>query len=778
MLAWVGAVSIDTFKYGYFIVALKKGNLKYMGAGVKQRDVDIMKISFLNPLITALIIGGVCATSLLEMAFAAQESKVRSGAVDDQQNAQVTLTQSEDLETQPLIKPWGYPLDAFDKKTRPQDDFYRFANGGWLDANEIPGDRSGIGFSVVMRERNEARMESIINQLIDLRVKQGSEAQQIRDLYLSFMDGQTIERMGRRPFAKDLARLERLKSHEDVARAMADPTLGLEGPFSLSVNIDSKNPGSYALWASHSGLTMPDRTYYLRESERLEVTREAFRDYVGKVLILASSESKLSKAITSRLSSNRPDVSNIMDTLSRELNTRLNGVLALEKSIAELHWTRAERRNASRTYNPMTLEQLSDFAPGFPWAVFAQDYLKSSANRIIIREKEAFPGLARLFEQTPISVWRDYLLVKYISSNAEFMPKAYDGVRFSFFGKALAGQEQQRDRDRRAIGIVDRYLNQAIGKIYINLFFPERSKELMIEMFENIRSAFRLRIQNLNWMTDETKKQALFKLDNMTAKIAYPEVWRDYSGVRIRSRRLFTNIKNLRLNGYNLDKKRLTQPVNKKEWFRGPQTVNAFYSPTRNEVFIPAGYIQSPLFDPNADPALNYGAIGSIIGHEIGHGFDDQGSKYDAYGNLKNWWTDEDRVAFDALGDRLATQFDQYEPLPGLNVNGRQTLGENIGDLAGMIVGYHAYILSLDGKEAPLLDGFTGPQRFFLGRAQGRRFKRTEASLRRRLLSAPHSPMPLRVNGMIRNMDEWYKEYNVIKGDDLYLGSDERVRIW
>lgn len=679
----------------------------------------------------------------------------------------------------PVIQPWGYPLDAFDNDTRPQDDFYRFANGGWLDANEIPSDRSGIGFSVVMRERNETRMTAVIDGLLKGRLKRGSASQQIRDLYLGFMDAERIEKTGTKPFEGDLVRISSASTHNDIAELMADPTLGLGGPFGVFVNIDSKNPERYAVWASHAGLSMPDRSYYLRDDERLQTARQAYRDYIGMALAI--------------LPEANPDVDEILEQIGQFAGLeglvieadikpqveRADGVIALETAIAESHWTRAERRNADRTYNPMTMSELEAYAPGFPFQIYT-DQLSDvpDINDIIIREKEAFPALAKLFAETPVEVWKDYLFVQYVSANAQFMPQKYDDLRFEFFGKALSGQQEQRSRDKRALGMVDTWLNQAVGKVYIENFFPEDSKVQVSQMFENIRAAFKIRIENLTWMTADTKKQALYKLENITAKIAYPETWRDYSNVRIRRKDLFENIKRLRQDNFNLSKKRLSLPVDKSEWFTGPQTVNAFYSPTRNEAFVPAGYIQSPLFDPKADPALNYGALGSIIGHEIGHGFDDQGSKYDARGVLQSWWTDEDRAAFDALGDRLAAQFDEYEPLPGLNVNGRQTLGENIGDLAGMTVAYHAYVLSLGGQEAPVLDGFTGKQRFFLGRAQGRRFKRTEESLRRRLLSAPHSPMYLRVNGMIRNMDEWYNAYEVEEGDDLYIAPEDRVRIW
>jgi len=694
-------------------------------------------------------------------------------------NAQHVILQNTSQALRPVIEPWGYPIDAFDNNTRPQDDFYRHANGGWIDANEIPSDRSGIGFSVVMRERNETRMNEIIASLQTEQQKRGSDGQKIRDLYLAYLDEARIQKLGLKPFEKDLARIGAASSHGEIAALMADPVMGIGGPFGVFVNIDAKNPDAYAIWASHSGLSMPDRSYYLRDSERLEATRKAYRTYLRQAIGVTDRNAReVYASILNRKSATHNEAINGEAAIFAIVEERANAVFDLEKSIAQLHWTRAERRNASRTYNPMSFDELEEFAPGFPWINFAAGLDVTGDARIILREKEAFPALAKLFADTPGAVWRDYLLVQYLGANAQFMPEAYDDLRFSFFGTALSGQKEQRDRSKRALTVVDQRLGQAIGKIYIERFFPEEAKRQVTEMFENIRTAFATRIENLSWMTPQTKQQALVKLKSINAKIAYPEIWRDYSGVKIDRRKLFKSIKSLRQDNFNRDVERLGKPVDRREWFSPPQTVNAFYSPTRNESFIPAGYIQSPLFDPYADPALNYGALGSIIGHEIGHGFDDQGSKYDARGILQSWWTQEDRAAFDALGDRLAAQFDSYEPLPGLNVNGRQTLGENIGDLAGMTVAYHAYILSLKGEEPPVLDGLTGQQRFFLGRAQGRRYKRTEQSLRQRLLSAPHSPMYLRVNGMIRNMDEWYDAYDVKQGDDLYLSSEDRVRIW
>lgn len=653
--------------------------------------------------------------------------------------------------SKPVIEPWGYPLSAFDRDTRPQDDLFQFANGGWLATTEIPGDRSGVGFSQIMRDRNDERIKAIIADLQAKKVTAGTNDQKISDLYATFMNLEVINAEGIGPLQPMLSRVDTISSHVGVAEAMMADDLGARSLFGLFINIDSKKPTDYAVYATHAGTALPDKSYYERDSERLATLRAAYADYMETVF-------------------NRLGYENA--------SARAEAVFALEKAIASNHWSRAERRNADRTYNAMSLAELAEYAPGFPWAEAMAAYGVGNVDQIIVREKEAFPGMAKLFADTSVDTWKDYLTFHLMAAHAPFLSDDIAEERFVFFGTVLRGQKEQRSREDRAINYVNGTLDQAVGEIYIERFFPAESKRLVGEMFENIRAELGERIDNLSWMSADTKVAARTKLAKINAKIAYPDKWRDYSALQIGRDSLMINVVAYRQFDHAQDIARLGKPVDKQEWFTGPQTVNAFYSPPRNEAFIPAGYIQSPLFDPNADPALNYGALGSIIGHEIGHGFDDQGSKYDGDGVLQAWWSDEDRAAFNVLGDGFAAQFDQYEPLPGLNVNGRQTLGENIGDLAGMIVAYHAWERSLGGKPAPILDGFTGAQRFFLGRSQGRRYKRTEESLRQRLLSAPHSPMYLRVNGMARNMDEFYEAFDVKPGDKMYIAPEDRVRIW
>ncbi|MEO1404993.1 MAG: M13 family metallopeptidase [Pseudomonadota bacterium] len=673
------------------------------------------------------------------------------GETSEKRELAVESTDVAAVPTEPLIKPWGYPLDAFDRSTRPGDDFFIYANGGWLASATIPSDSSGTGFSVDMRNRTRDRLANIISDIETSYAAKGTPEQRIRDLYKSFMDEARVEIATLTPFEEHLDRLKRAETHEDIAAAMADPEMGIASIFEAGVGINPKQPKEHILRIGHGRLGLPDRTYYLLESRRLEAIRSEYIDHIDIVLTLLGEQGT------------RP---------------RAEAVFELELEMAKRHWTRADRRNAELTFNPMTMAELEEFAPGFPWSFMLGVEGMSATTNVLVREKSAFPELANLFEDTPISQWRDYALFHYVMANAVYMPRKFSDPSFGFFRRTLHGQVQPRARRWRAISFVDNRLGQEIGKLYVDRYFPEDSKRQMAEIFQNVKLAYRNRIEGLDWMTAETKQSALAKLDAMTGQIGYPEIWRDYSGVEISAYDLFGNVRRLRAADHAFNLGKLGEPVEQGEWSRNPQTVNASYSRTRNEAFIPAGYIQSPMFDPNADPALNYGAIGSVVGHEIAHGFDDQGSRYGADGRLEDWWTPEDRAAFDEQGERLVAQFNTYEPLPGLRVNGRQTLGENIGDLAGVTVAYHAYILSLDGQGAPEIDGFSGEQRFFLGRAQARRYKRTEQGLRKRILSQVHSPMALRVNGIVRNMDEWYEAFDIQPDDELYLAPEDRIRIW
>ena len=651
----------------------------------------------------------------------------------------------------PEVGSWGFPLETMDPSIAPGDDFFRYANGRWLEETDIPSTRTGTGFSVIMRERNRERITAIIDEFKTSYPPIGSDGQKIKDLYLSYLDVARIEIAGMAPFEADLDRIADVETPEQVMQIMADAELGIGGLVTAYVSLDAKQPERAMVHLRQSGLGLPDRLFYLGKARALDRLRAGYLEYISTVFEL------LEKDYPSE---------------------RAQDVFALETAIAKLHWSKADTRNVARTYNPMSLRELETKAPGIPWASYltAKGFL--DVERLIVREADAIIELARLCGEVRMSTWRDYLALRYVNENATYMPRSFSEAHFDFFRRKMRGQRRPGPRESLGISFVNTRLEHAIGEIYVDRYVSEDARTQMLDLFANIKAAYKARIEQLDWMSEPTRQAALEKLDAMQGEIGYPERRRTYDGVEIDAYDLFGNVRRLRANARQWQIDRLKTGLDRRYWTSSPQTVNAFYNHNRNTVFVPAGYIQSPLFDPAADPAVNYGAIGAIIGHEIGHGFDDRGAHYDAHGRLSNWWSDADRAAFEREGERLVKQFDEYEALPGLFVNGRLTLGENIGDLAGMQVAYDAYILSLEGEDPPLLDGYTGPQRFFLGRAQARRYKRTEQNTRRRILSNSHSPMSLRVNGIIRNMDVWYEAFDIGPEDELYLPPEARVKIW
>lgn len=655
--------------------------------------------------------------------------------------------------SQPLgssaLPPWGYDLSAIDASVKPGDDYFDYANGAWLKATSVPPELTGIGYSETIRSRTALQIKSIINSVTRDGVELTDNERRIRNLYDSYLSAGDDNAL--KEISLDLGRIQSATTHDDIARLMGDASLSLPSPFLIRVDANPNSPGGTIPILRQSGLTLPARSYYLDQDIAFRDTRQRLLTYFTDAF--------------ARVGLDLPP-------------ERASELLKLETAIAELHWSRERQRLANETNNVTSFPKLRAIAAGFPWAVFAEARGYDPEAEVIVREFSAFPDLADLFVKTPVSLWRTYLTAGYLTVHLPYLDDYLSQPHFDFFGTQIRGQLSRRPREDRALRLVDRELDQAIGEIYVRRFFPEKSKLLMEQMVENIRYAMNLRIEELPWMSPETRVAAQDKLKNMVVKVGYPAVYRDYTGLELSRDNIITNIKRLRGFTHSLNLSRLADPQNNGEWAFAPQTVNAFYRRELNEVFLPAGYIQSPLFDPNADPAVNYGAIGSIIGHEIAHGFDDQGSKHDARGALRNWWQFDDRAAFDVMTEKLVAQYSTYEALPGAFVNGRQTVGENIGDLAGTEIALEAYRLALGRQAAPVLDGFSGVQRFFLGRAQARRFKRTNEALRRRLVSAPHSPMRYRVNGVVRNMDAWYEAFNVQPGDALYLPPEDRVRIW
>jgi putative endopeptidase len=656
------------------------------------------------------------------------------------------------IATPPAIGAFGFDTNGKDLTVTPGDDFFRFANGGWMKATQIPADRTRWGSFEILAAKAEDDVKAIIEDIAANRIPPTPNSVKIRDAYTSYMDEAAIEAAGIAPIAADLAKIATAQTHVDIARLMFDPALPLPCPISMGVSLDQKNPERYILSIGHSGLTLPEREFYFKTDARSVEIREKLVGHIERTFTLAGIQGGAAKAASQ---------------------------LALETKIADLHWKVADRRDRDRTYNPRTRADLIAQAGDFPWVEALGIYgVPEDFNGYILREADSIPKIASLFKATPVAQWRDYLSYALIANMASILPRAIEDERFDFFGRTLNGQPMQRDRWKRAVDALNGALGEAIGEIYVQRHFPPDASAKMRDLVENVRKAFGERIDGLSWMTPETKVAARRKLATFRPKIGYPSKWRDYGALDVRAGDPHGNAKRLRQFEHADDISRLAKKTDRDEWFMTPQTVNAYYNSVFNEIVFPAAILQPPFFDPNADPAINYGGIGAVIGHEMGHGFDDQGSKSDENGVLRTWWSDADRSAFETRTNKLVEQYNQFEPLPGLKINGRLSLGENIGDLGGMEVAYQAYRASLGGKPAPVIDGMTGDQRFFLGWAQVWRTLFRPERLRNQVLVGPHSPAEFRVNGVVRNIDAWYAAFNVQPGNALFLKPEDRVRIW
>ena len=649
------------------------------------------------------------------------------------------------------IGAWGVDLAARDMTIKPGDDFFRHVNGAWMAANQIPPDRVTWGTNDILADKAERDVREIIQAAARSGGAPGSNARKISDFYNAFGDQAAIDALGLAPIQPALAEIEALRSHEDVIRFIARPDVGLSSPIDLSVQLDEGNPDRYLPNLSHGGLGLPEREYYRRADAQFPALRAAYAAKIEEMLALVGQGGGHAKA---------------------------QAILALETQIAERHWPIADRRERERVYNLRHRADVRAINTHYPWDAHFDAAGLNHGDEVVIAELSAMGPLSRLFMATPVSTWKSYITWHFVRSRASVLPSNIDNSNFDFYGKTLNGQQEQRERWRRGIQSINNTLGEAVGQLYVERHFPPEAKAQALQLVENMRRAYAERIQAVSWMSDETKRRALEKLALFRPKIGYPDRWEDYSAMDIRAGDAYGNRQRAQVWAANKDIARLGHPSDRDEWFMYPHQVNAYYNPTFNEIVFPAGYLQPPLFDPNADLAVNYGGIGGVIGHEMGHGFDDQGAKSDGHGVLRDWWSPEDVTRFRALTDRLAAQYDAFEPLPGIHVNGRLTLGENIGDNGGLQVALHAYHLALNGRAPPVLDGLSGDQRFFLARAQGRRQLIRDQALRNQVLSDPHSPNVYRINGVVRNMDAWYAAFNVRSGDTLYLSNADRVAIW
>jgi putative endopeptidase len=651
----------------------------------------------------------------------------------------------------PKLGTFGVDLDGMDKQTKPGQDFYTFAGGRWIKAQQIPADRSRWGMFDQLREESDANVRKILEEKVQEKPAKGTKEQKVADFYATYLDTATIDKKGFEPAKPALDAIAAAKNHTDIAKLMARPDLPLDGPIGMGVSLDQKNPDRYVVIVGQSGLGLPEREYYLKKEKEFEDIRTKYEAHIAKVLAMVGDKKAAENA---------------------------KAILALETKIAEHHWPIAERRERDKTYNVRTIAELEKEAGKFPWKTFMTTLGYADQSQVIVRENTAIPKLAELFASTPVATWKAYLTYHFLRASADVLPSQLDAEVFDFAGKTLNGQPQQRDRWKRAVSAVNGALGDAVGELYVARHFQPRAKAEMDRLVENLRKGYAARIQQVDWMTPETKKVALEKLAAFRPKIGYPTKWKDYSALEVVPGDAYGNAQRARVWHHEYMKAKLGKPSDRDEWFMTPQTVNAYYNATFNEIVFPAAILQPPFFDPDADPAVNYGGIGGVIGHEMGHGFDDQGAKSDAKGILRTWWGEADIKAFKLRTDALAEQYSQFEPLPGIKINGRLTLGENIGDIGGLTVAYRAYQLSLDGKPAPVIDGFTGDQRFFLGWAQVWRTLYRDEALRNQVLTDPHSPAMYRVNGVVRNHDAWYTAFDVKPGDALYLPPDKRVKIW
>lgn len=651
----------------------------------------------------------------------------------------------------------GIDPDGFDHDVRPQDDLYQHVNGRWLLQTQIPGDKSNYGSFTALDDAARKNIRKIIEAAAENPTDENSR--KVGDFYHSFMDEDAIDKRGLKPIQEELQAISELSDMNDLFRHLGYlQTVGVGGPVGFFVSTDAKDSSRYLAGVVQSGTTLPDRDYYLEDDEKYVKAREALTAYMTKLFALSGVAVSESTAAD---------------------------ILQLETKLAKAQWTRTELRDAEKRYNKYKVSDLPDLTPGLPWSVFFEAVGVPDLDEVNVLTPSYFEALEVIGEETEFDVAKAYLTFHLLDGAAPLLPRAFVDAHFEFHRKQLGGVPEQQPRWKRGVDATSGggagdfgVLGEVTGQLYVAKHFKPEAKQAMDQLVANLLKAYESSIGDLKWMTDATKTQALEKLHKITPKIGYPVKWRDYSALEIQADDLIGNMKRSALFEHQRMINKLGQPVDKTEWGMTPQTVNAYYNPSKNEIVFPAAILQPPFFNAEADDAVNYGGIGAVIGHEISHGFDDQGSKYDGDGNLKNWWTKDDEKAFKALTSKLVEQYGGYEAMPGKTLNGKLTLGENIADLSGMAIAYKAYILSLDGKDAPVIDGNTGPQRYFLGWAQiWRRLYRDE-ELVRRLVVDPHSPSAFRGNGPVTNLNAFYEAFDVKPGDQLYKKPEDRIQIW
>lgn len=646
----------------------------------------------------------------------------------------------------------GIDQTAVDKEVRAQDDFFRHVNGAWLARTEIPADKSRYSMFNLLFDDTQENLKTLIQEAAAVDAEVGSNTQKLGDMYNSYMDEEKAEALGLEPLKAELQAINQIEDMSQVAQQMGKLfKLGVSSPFGFYVYPDLKNPTVSAMYLYQSGLTLPDRDYYSKQEEKFVNFRGAAVQYMADLLSAAGREHAQDAA---------------------------QALMKLETEIAAKHLSRVESRDAEKNYNKRSSDEVKSLLNGFDWQSYADAADVGNVSEMVVRQLPYFESLGDIISNTDVQVWKDYMTFNLLDTYAPQLNKELVDLSFDFHSTALRGIPEQRPRWKRSVDSASNVLGEVLGQQYVERHFTPQAKAKMDTLVKNLTKAYAESIQELDWMSEETKVAALDKLSKFTPKIGYPDKWRDYSALEIKSGDLVGNYKRSNAFEHDYYVNKIGKDVDPMDWGMTPQTINAYYSPARNEIVFPAAILQPPFFNMNADDAVNYGAIGAVIGHEIGHGFDDQGSKYDGDGNLRSWWNETDRAAFDVLGKKLVAQYSEFEPLEGQKVNGELTLGENIGDLAGVTIGYKAYKMSLNGQDAEVIDGLSGDQRFFMGYAQVWRGKYRDDALRAQLLSDPHSPAEYRVNGIVGNVDIFYQVFDVKEGDAMYIKPEDRVKIW
>ena len=695
-----------------------------------------------------LVIGGLCASLIAGLSACNNDTKSTTETVA---KAEVAKTATAAAVEKALTS--GITFDNMDKNVRPQDDFYLYVNGGWMNTAEIPGDRTNIGAFYDLRENARDDVKAIIEDLSkSANLAEGTDEQKVADLYRSFMDVETLNKLGVTPLQATFDKIAALKDKNELVTFFGENQVNGGGtPLAFYINVDAKDSTRYATHIWQYGLSLPEKDYYFNEGERFVNIRKAFVEHIEKMFTLAGLPNGKAAA---------------------------ESVLALETAIAEKHWDVVETRDSTKTYNKYQVSELATLAPDINWNGYLAALGGDKQTDIIINQPSYIQGLNEVLKANDLATWKTYMTWQALTHSASNLSEALDTENFEFFSKTLNGQAEQEPRWKRGVTAVSGTLGEVVGKVYVKRHFVPEAKDRMEGLVENLRSAYGSSIESLDWMSDSTKLAAKDKLAKFNPKIGYPKKWADYSKLSIKADHLVGNASRASVVEHNRNVAKLGQPIDKDEWHMTPQTVNAYYNPTMNEIVFPAAILQPPFFNLEADDAVNYGGIGAVIGHEMGHGFDDQGAKFDGEGNMRDWWTEADLKAFESKGKALVAQYDGYQVFDDLHVNGELTLGENIGDLSGVTIAYKAYKMSLNGKEAPVIDGLTGDQRFFMGFSQIWRVKMKEEAMRNRVATDPHSPGHFRALGALSNMPEFYQTYDVKEGDKMYIAPESRVKIW